>query len=154
MGTLVFDEAQKWTRWFYPWLAGGVGGLFVSVLVFRYARRQLFSWFAFLVAVVIWSAGGWRVSEHFAIQRALASGRYSVVEGPVENFRPMPHHGHSLERFDVQGVRFRYSDYEETECFNHTTSHGGPIHPGLRVRATYILERFVEHCIVRLEILP
>lgn len=154
MNAVVFDEAHKWSHWFYPWLIGGVARLFVGFLLLRYVRRLWEGWFAWLVFVIIWSAGGWRVSEHLAIQHALASGSYSVVDGTVENFHPMPHHGHTHERFEVRGVRFVYSDFIETQCFNNTTSHGGPIRAGLRVRLTYIAERVLEHCIIRLEILP
>lgn len=124
---LVFDESHKWSHWFYPWLAGGVVRLFGGYLLFRYARREWVGWFAWFVVVLVWASSSGRVSEHLAIQRALVSGSYSVVDGTVENFHPMPHHGHSNERFEVKGIRFVYSDFIGTECFNNTTSHGGPI---------------------------
>jgi len=100
MNTVVFDEAHKWSHWLYPWLTGGVVRLFVGFLLLRYARREWVGWFAWLVCVMVWAGSGGRVSEHLAIQHALASGSYSVVDGTVENFHPMPHHGHTLERFE------------------------------------------------------
>ena len=63
MKAVVFDEAHKWSHWFYPWLIGGVARLFAGFLLLRYARRLWEGWFAWLVFVIIWSAGGWRVSE-------------------------------------------------------------------------------------------
>src|SRR5262249_10246926 len=61
-----------------------------------------------------------------------------IVEGTVEQFHPMPYHGHSLESFTVNGVRFEYSDFDDSKPgFNHTKSHGGPIHAGMRVRIHY-----------------
>ena len=154
MNAVVFDEAHKWSHWLYLWLMVGIVVLFEGFLLVRYARRQWFGWLSWLVFVTIWASPGVRVREHLAIRHALASGSYSVVEGTVENFHPMPHHGHSHERFEVKGIRFVYSDFMETQCFNNTTSHGGPIRAGLRVRLTYIAEPLLEHCIFRLEILP
>jgi hypothetical protein len=157
MNTVVFDAAHKWSLWLSLWLAGGIADLFVGFLLLRYARRQWLAWLMWLVFVVIWATPiGAVVRDHLAIRHALASGSYSVVEGAVENFHPMPHHGHTLERFEVKGVRFRYSDFTVTQCFNNTTSHGGPIRAGLRVRLTYIAWPYleIEHCIIRLEILP
>jgi hypothetical protein len=157
MNAVVFDAAHKWSLWLSLWLAGGTADLFVGFLLLRYARRQWLAWLMWLVFAVIWATPpGVLVRDHLAIRHALASGSYSVVEGAVENFHPMPHHGHTLEWFEVKGVRFRYSDFTVTRCFNNTTSHGGPIRAGLRVRLTYIAWPYldIEHCILRLEILP
>lgn len=84
----------------------------------------------------------------------LRTGQYIVVEGPVEHFVPMPYQGHASESFNVQGVGFSYSTYEITSCFNHTTSHGGPIHEGLQVRIAYVptRDRYEPNCILRLEV--
>ena len=75
-----------------------------------------------------------RYHEHLS---ALRAGNYSVVEGVVESFHPMPYEGHSYESFRVRGIRFTYSDYTITPCFNNTASHGGPIREGIRVRVVY-----------------
>jgi len=78
---------------------------------------------------------------------ALRDGQYAVVEGYVSDFVPMPHSGHSMESFVVQGHRFSYSDYVVSAGFNNTASHGGPIREGLYVRVTY-----TNDVILRLEI--
>jgi len=76
----------------------------------------------------------------------------NLVEGPVENFHPMPFTGHDTEHFTVEGVRFDYSDYEITPGFNQTRSHGGPIRPGLYVRIHYVTLSGEGATIVKLEI--
>lgn len=64
---------------------------------------------------------------------------YKVVEGQIENFHPMPHSGHDMESFTVNGVYFEYSDFVVHYGFNNTASHGGPIkRNGQQVRLSYI----------------
>jgi len=78
---------------------------------------------------------------------AYRKGQFSVVEGLVSNFRPMPYEGHQEECFSVQSQTFCYSDYAVTGGFNNATSHGGLIREGLPVRVLYI-----GGAIVRLEV--
>src|SRR5216683_4056122 len=67
--------------------------------------------------------------------RSLAQeNRCRAVEGPVEHFVPMAYGGHAQETFYVSGVRFGYSDFEITDGFNNTSSHGGPINASSYVR--------------------
>ena len=42
---------------------------------------------------------------------AYSRGEYQIVEGYVENFKPMPYEGHANETFEINGVKFSYSDY-------------------------------------------
>jgi 4-amino-4-deoxy-L-arabinose transferase-like glycosyltransferase len=80
-------------------------------------------------------------------KNAFLHGQYSIAEGPVADFHPMPYSGHQMETFSVNGVQFSYSDYVIVPCFNNTASHGGPIHQGLRVRIAYSGD-----CILKLEV--
>lgn len=89
-------------------------GLFWTVLVFLGTFPE-------------WIAGRW----------ALENGTAAVVEGPVENFVPMPEEGHAEESFTVHGVPFHYSDFNMTSAFRNTRSHGGPIRAGVHVRIHY-----------------
>ena len=57
-----------------------------------------------------------------------------MVEGRVQHFHPMPWSGHDEESFDVNGVKFWYSDFITNGGFNNSASHGGPIREGLPVR--------------------
>ena len=67
------------------------------------------------------------------VQR-LNAGNYTVVEGRVQQFDPMPWGGHKNETFVVDDHFYSYSDYQVTAGFNRTSSHGGPIRQGLHVR--------------------
>jgi hypothetical protein len=88
----------------------------------------------------------WWVKQRGYI-RALRSDNHCVAEGFVTRFRPMPYEGHSEESFTISNVRFSYSDYVVTPCFNHSVSHGGPvIHDGMYLRVFY-----VDDCILRIE---
>jgi hypothetical protein len=81
---------------------------------------------------------------------ALRSGDCEIVEGTVERFHPMPHHGRSLESFTVNGVHFSYSDFDVSKPgFNHTESHGGPIHSGMHVRIHYRAESILQVEVLR-----
>ena len=66
--------------------------------------------------------------------RAMRDHGCQFLEGRVDHFHPMPYAGHDEETFDVNGVKFWYSDYIITAGFNNTASHGGPIRQGLPVR--------------------
>jgi hypothetical protein len=115
-----------------------------SLLLFlsRYSRKrkQVRIWAVLVLALMeiltIYSAWG-ELSVDSACNSAFKSGRYSVVEGAVENFRPMPYEGHANEEFQVGSVRFSYSDYEDRPGFNQSSSHGGPIREGLKVKISY-----------------
>lgn len=97
-------------------------------------------WFAplFLGFALVWtglaSAAVW--NQWSAVHSAIEQGA-PVVEGPVENFHPMPAAGHDDEHFTVGGVYFAYSDYAVTPGFHNSSSHGGPIRAGLHVRIHY-----------------
>src|SRR5580704_13659008 len=90
--------------------------------------------------------GGWAYLDRVDAEKALKAGTYASVTGKVEHFRPMPYEGHPEESFSVAGHTFTYSDYVDTQCFNNTTSHGGPIREGLFVRIAY-----TDNCILRIE---
>lgn len=58
---------------------------------------------------------------------AYQNGDYQIVEGYVENFDPMPHGGHKYETFEINGVKFGYSDYTSMIGYHNAKSHGGVI---------------------------
>jgi hypothetical protein len=110
--------------------------------------RRIFSW-VFLCAALLGASATFRATtgSYDAAAAASRDHRYSVVEGRVTDFVPMPYTGHARESFVVGGRTFTYSDYILTGCFNNAASHGGPIRSGLSVRIAY-----VGNCIVRLEV--
>ena len=65
--------------------------------------------------------------EYETIVGAYKDGEYQVVEGYVEKFDLMPYEGHKDESFEINSVKFSYSDYNITFGYNNTKSHGGVI---------------------------
>jgi hypothetical protein len=96
--------------------------------------RYFFLGFAILWTVIAFSGTYFAHRRHQALVR---ENKCIVVEGPVENFVPMPFSGHAVESFSVSGVQFKYSDYAVTDGFNNTLSHGGPINKESYVRICY-----------------
>lgn len=43
---------------------------------------------------------------------AYQNGDYQIVEGYVENFEPMDSSGYPPEKFEINGIRFEYSDHK------------------------------------------
>lgn len=89
------------------------------------------------------------IPEFVALRSAYVSGRSSIVEGTVENFRPAPALGPARESFSVRGVIFSYNALDDTPCFHNAPIHGGPIRDGLDVRIHYN-----EGCVQRVDIRP
>jgi Trk-type K+ transport system membrane component len=138
----IFVATEKPLEW-WP-ILGSIGFLIVFAAVGwqghrRRARNQMILGFSlsavsllFLV-LIVWFVGG----SYLEAARVLKSGDFKVVEGPVEDFHPMPWAGHDLESFSVGGIPFAYSDYKSTAGFNNTSSHGGPIRAGAWTRISF-----------------
>lgn len=158
---IIFDIAHRDAQ---PWFFGAYGFLFIAVgvaliaIVRRHGKIPFSDWsperstvfayacfgFSLFWTIAVFSA---LIFEYSNLTSALSDGRAKVVEGIVENFHPMPASGHDSERFCVEGVCFSYSDFGITFGFNNTSSHGGPIKSGLRVRVTHL-----HNSILKLEI--
>ncbi len=148
----VFDISQKGFDWWFP--AAGVPFLIVGLILIWTGKRKMWTRFRRAGYIFVGFASLWtltvfstKLREYLALHEAYRNRHYSVVEGQVENFRPMPYDGHQQECFSVQHVTFCYSDFEPTAGFNNTASHGGPIRPGLPVKVAY-----VDDHILRLEV--
>ncbi len=64
---------------------------------------------------------------HKKIAEQYEVGNYEIIDGVVENFVPMPYEGHGNESFEINGVKFSYSDYTNICGYNNAKSHGGVI---------------------------
>ena len=87
---------------------------------------------------------------------AYSRGEYQIVEGYVENFEPMPYEGHADETFEINGVKFSYSDYNIHPGYNNTKTHGGVIKENgqhLKIGYVYLNETY-GNIIVYIEHLP
>ena len=80
-----------------------------------------------VVAVFSVIIGITKINMYSRTVSAYKKGEYMVVEGYVENFVPMPYEGKSDESFEINGVKFSYSDYEVQYGYNNSKSHGGVI---------------------------
>jgi len=151
----VFDFTQKtfpWWNWASPLIFVAIGILFIAVVpkISDKKRAKPFGWIFVVLGsffAVLTFSSDW--SEYRDAVTAVNEHRSSVVEGPVQDFQPMPYEGHQDECFRVQGVQFCYSDYVSTAGFNQSASHGGPIRAGLPVRITYY-----NGAILKLEVPP
>jgi hypothetical protein len=77
-------------------------------------------------------------SDYRRAVNAMRNGSAKIVEGTVTRFAPMPHTGHSMESFGVNGLEFEYSDFFATAGFNNTATYGGPIREGLFVKIWHL----------------
>src|SRR3569623_1103764 len=137
---VVFDFPDKGFQWWFPCIGFAplaVGLAHISIAKWKNwsFRKRVFGFFMTSFALlwlglVFWLTG----SEYLRAKSAFESRTYSVAEGPVTDFRPMPYQGHQDECFTVQSASFCYSDYTVTAGFNNSASHGGPIREGLPVR--------------------
>jgi hypothetical protein len=143
--TTVFDVAESGYR---QWPFAAFGLIFVAVGValpslikigvFRKPPVWMQKWFprVFLGFAILWTLGafaGTFIDYRRAVD-ALQNGEAKVVEGRVAHYWQVPQ---KSESFDVQGVRFQYSDFGIIAGFNHIASLGGPIREGLLVKIWY-----------------
>jgi hypothetical protein len=149
---VVFDLYQKGFEWWFP--ASGLPFVILGGLTVWFGRRRnrrdhrLFG-YVIVGFACLWSGLAFSTTfrEYMALRSAYRRSQFSLVEGRVTNFRPMPYQGHQDECFSVQSQTFCYSDYAVTAGFNNSAAHGGPIREGLPVRVSYI-----GNTIVRLEV--
>lgn len=140
----VFDIAQSgyaaWDELAAPAILTLVGlGMLVLWTGPRAERWAPFSWAYVLFSLSMTVFVGWvSYSEYATLTDARRTGSFEIVEGPVENFDPMPVEGHRDEVFSVKGVEFRYSDFRMTSAFNNTAAYGGPVRRGAYTRVSYI----------------
>jgi energy-coupling factor transporter transmembrane protein EcfT len=124
-------------------------------------RKSKFSLVPLIIFLVIWillTVGYFTLqknTELIKLKELFTNGNYEIVEGTVNNFDPMPYGGHKQETFDVNGIKFSYSDYGTTvgyrDTFRNTRSHGGPIYAGVYVKIYYIHdENFNDNFIIGL----
>jgi hypothetical protein len=110
----------------------------IPFMDFKSRTAWLFRYF-FLGFAILWTGATFVATyTSYLRHRALAlNNKCKVVQGPIQNFVPMPYDGHGYESFSVAGVPFKYSDYLVTDAFNDTASHGGPMDKNDYVRICY-----------------
>jgi hypothetical protein len=154
----VFEISQKPFEW--HWASIGLLFVALSIGLIKFGPRwspgkdaRILGCAMLVFASCLTLIGlGITYSERRELLTAYSSGQYSMAEGVIEDFRPMPYEGHQDECFRVEEQRFSYSDYEPQAGFNQSASHGGPIRSGLPVRIAYIEDENFRARILRLEI--
>jgi len=141
----VFDVTQVGFLWWIPLLIFIFGALFVGIGWAVRASGDTDSltkgkFFQILGAVGMLAALGFFTSmygEYRNAQKAFAAHAYSVSEGVVEDFVPMPPGGHATESFMLHGVRFEYGSGWGSTMFNSEWNKGF-IRDGVEARITYV----------------
>jgi hypothetical protein len=146
----VFEIGLGSIDWSFPMvglilLVVGIGVIWLSRRYhWQQFRSKFFGYFLVLFSLIwLMATLGFPYSQYRRLASAYRSGGYSMVEGEVEDFKPMPFEGHTDECFSVQSQRFCYSDFEIGAGFKNTSSHGGPIRQGLPIRVFYIGDTIV-----------
>ena len=141
----VFEISHKPFPWWFPacgLLVVAFGYLIQKGVISTRASKRggKSNGWPVIVFGMLWTLAvfGGILPDYVRYNGAYRNGQYSVVEGVVEDFQPMPHQGCKCECFRVTDVRFCYSDYNMgTAGFNQSATHGGPIRAGLPVRISY-----------------
>lgn len=94
-------------------------------------KANFFLFFTILIFIA-------NLAHGYITHKRLSFGKPSIVEGVIEQFKPMNYAGHDYEKFCVSNICFTYSDFITTGGFNNTSSHGGPIRQGLYMRISYM----------------
>lgn len=97
--------------------------------------------------LIIFLLGTSIVSEFLRERHAYAAGQFSVVEGPIQDFHPMPPLGRAKESFVVNGVNFAYDVGDSTPCFHDSAAFHKIVQAGLEIRIFY-----TNGCILRLDV--
>jgi hypothetical protein len=126
---VVFDLSQKGFQWWFP-AFGLIFALIGGVMIWlgrrnRWPLSRSFVGYFMVGFACLWSAWAFATTfgEHLKLDSAYRHGQFSVVEGYVTNFRPMPYEGHTDECFSVESETFCYSDYGVTAGFYNSASH-------------------------------
>ncbi len=126
-----------WVRLLQPMVFVAIGALLVRFLKNRMAYVIVGACTAAMASIFFLLLLVTFTTNFLRLHAAYVSGKSTVVDGLVENFRPAPTIGASRESFTVGGVLFSYNALEDTPCFHNSPLHKGPIRAGLEVRIFY-----------------
>jgi len=121
--------------------------LFIVIWKYRFAKIFLSFPVSIFFASIIFSLIGTLPSYYEGIecQNALASGNFKVVEGPINEFHPMPRGGHAYEILKIGEKTFSYSKYEGHWCgFNRRNQDDYFPQLGDYLRIFYIEDRIIK----------
>lgn len=141
----VFDVTKVGLQWWIPALMFIFASMFVGVgqvlrtsgdknYVLKGTIFQIIGGAGVLGALTFFVA---IYGEYRNARNAIVAHSYSVAEGVVSDFIPMPPGGHATESFVVNGVHFQYGSGWGSTTFNAEWNKGF-IHDGVEARITYV----------------
>lgn len=132
----VFDISRTRFDWTYT-IGTGMFMLMIAMLSLRRSRRGMVAKVLLLqiTTVVVFLSS---YIPYYRLKAQYTRGNFTVVEGPVTDFRPLPRGIKGQERFRVRDKEFRYSGYSVMPGFHASLSHSGPMRAGLMVRVSYV----------------
>jgi hypothetical protein len=91
-----------------------------------------------LALLIFFVIAATRFKDYSEVKNVLDQKQYSIVEGRVQEYHPMPAGGHDTERFRVGDLYFTMCDFDYGIMgYNHAASHGGVIKSNLYVKIWY-----------------
>lgn len=89
------------------------------------------------------------VIDHQRVKHLLKSDNVNCVEGYTENYHAMPREGHDTEHFEINGVKFEYSNFEIVNGYNRPAVYGGVVTKnGQYLKIKYITDEFGNNTIL------
>jgi len=135
-----------WSAFLTPCLC-----ILLGIAFYRFSKMKLFQLFGLIASavglffVLLYCTA--LIPKYVRLRHAYKNGQTKLIEGPIENFHPMPSLGPSKESFSVGGVLFSYYVGEDSPCFTNGPQRKGPIHESLNVRIFYD-----DECIQRVDV--
>lgn len=124
--------------------------IFFSINYIKYLKKKIFApdyaikivkifLFCMILFLCITNVLGlmFRVDLYKKTVVAYQNGDYQIVEGYVENFEPMGSDGYPPEKFEINGIRFEYSDHRIVSGY-HKAKGDCTIKSGQHLRIGYI----------------
>lgn len=109
---------------------------YTNELLLRFKSQSLLGAAFALFCLLIVTA--YELKIYFETASVLDNKQYSVVEGRVSDYEPLPPGGHGVEQFRVDSLYFSLNEYDlGTVGYNKAASQGGVIRPNLYVRIWY-----------------
>lgn len=105
-----------------------------------------------IICLVFLITSSTTIIDYCNVQRMYNDGKFSIVEGEVEDFIPMKLEGHSSESFFVNGVFFSYTRSTPTNGYHLAKVDGGYIkEEGQTIRIHFVYYKGT-NLILKLEI--
>lgn len=93
-----------------------------------------FSLIASIIFIVIFVT---KNNEYNKYKKVILNKQHSVIEGVVSKLTPMEPGVREYEEIEIEGLTFRYSDYQNSIGFKNSAYMNGPLYEGANVRMFY-----------------